>query len=221
MLAVITVMDNVMHALQQAGDPELQRIFEDLQVRQGAQEASPSVLDNPVLTGPLESSPDALIVQEPPQRPKERSLKRKASASTGGPIPKKGVRKRTLKGAIQKNTGENTRNAKEAAKPLRDITMTVQNAEAAAKGVSRRVGQDKLFTYYSHIQQRTGKLVKCQALPDSNLFNAPTGMSILHRSGDIGGTGFTTPAPVRPAVCKSKEVNLNSSKPCLKKKQEP
>ncbi|XP_078531048.1 uncharacterized protein LOC144817955 [Lissotriton helveticus] len=211
-IPVIDITDAEMLAIQADYDAALQLDSDDLELYMGAQEVSQRIQDNGVLSGSSETSTTDAALQETAPPSKERPLKRKASTYGKEPTTKKGAGKRPLKGAVQKNTAENTCVVKRSAKPLRDITTTVQNAEPAAKGVSRRVRQDKLCTYYTHIQQRTGTAAKCQINPSSSMLNNPTGMSILHQEGGNSKDVLTSPDKVRPVQCKSDVAYLNPLK---------
>ncbi|XP_078502937.1 LOW QUALITY PROTEIN: uncharacterized protein LOC144761443 [Lissotriton helveticus] len=133
-LQELILTDSQMQTIEAGLTPELERILDELQRIPPAQDASLSAQANPLPTGPPESRQDIVIVQESPQRPKETTVKRKATASKDGPVKKKGSGKSHLKGAAQKNIGADTHKAKRTTKPLTDITKIVLNKGPTAKG---------------------------------------------------------------------------------------
>ncbi|XP_078529618.1 uncharacterized protein LOC144807878 [Lissotriton helveticus] len=133
-IPVIDITDDEMLTIQADYDAALQLDSDDLELYLGAQDMSQRIQDNGVLSGSSETSTTDAALQETAPPSKERPLKRKASTYGKEQMTKKGAGKRPLKGAVQKNTAENTCEVKRSAKPLRDITTTVQNAEPAAKG---------------------------------------------------------------------------------------
>ncbi|XP_078527918.1 uncharacterized protein LOC144802139 [Lissotriton helveticus] len=132
-----------------------------------AQDALNTVQNTSVPTGVPTLCQDVVKVQEAAHGSKEIPLKRKASTSKVGPLSKKGAAKRPLSEAAQKHAAE-----ERSVAPLMDITTSVQNNGSGAKGVSRRVRQEKLSTYYT----------------PSNTLNNQLQQSILHRGGvNTGG----------------------------------
>ncbi|XP_078521634.1 uncharacterized protein LOC144790841 [Lissotriton helveticus] len=168
-LAPAVINSNAGHlsAPQPAYDPDLQQAFDDFMEYIEAQDALNTVQNTSVPTGVPTSCQDVVKVQEAAHGSKEIPLKRKASTSKVGPLSKKGAAKRPLSEAAQKHAAE-----ERSVAPLMDITTSVQNNGSGAKGVSRRVRQEKLSTYYT----------------PSNTLNNQLQQSILHRGGvNTGG----------------------------------
>ncbi|XP_078502838.1 uncharacterized protein LOC144761259 [Lissotriton helveticus] len=168
-LAPAVINSNAGHlsAPQPAYDPDLQQAFDDFMEYIEAQDALNTVQNTSVPTGVPTLCQDVVKVQEAAHGSKEIPLKRKASTSKVGPLSKKGAAKRPLSEAAQKHAAE-----ERSVAPLMDITTSVQNNGSGAKGVSRRVRQEKLSTYYT----------------PSNTLNNQLQQSILHRGGvNTGG----------------------------------